>query len=237
MLLERAAQLADKITAYEKLKSNADQAAQFETRATQFVGLADRLSKLRRTLSGLAEVTVTPDFAPAEASTYAARAKTLREAVKAEPSVLHDPPFDIKHDFADRIVGIVGAGEKAALAAWQAYVVKRSDFGADDVLSALAEVQQFKANVQRIRQIRLNVASHGTMLPTDPKATVQALDRLVAEHEAAWTTLAAADIPASVVAFIRLAARGEALLSSYTTEVSDWLESRNLLNAFRIKLR
>ncbi|TIX99783.1 MAG: hypothetical protein E5V18_22345 [Mesorhizobium sp.] len=63
------------------------------------------------------------------------------------------------------------------------------------------------------------------------------MDALIDEHEAAWKALAADDIPSSVVAFIRAAASSEALLSAFTQDVRTWLESRNLLDAFRIKLR
>ena len=92
-------------------------------------------------------------------------------------------------------------------------------------------------SVAKIRQIRGDVATLGASLPPDPKAAIARLDNLLSQHEAAWNTLAASDIPLSVVAFIRAAANSEALLSAYTSEVQTWLESRNLLGAFRIKLR
>ena len=81
------------------------------------------------------------------------------------------------------------------------------------------------------------MAVFGASLPPDPKAAIASLDSLLTQHEAAWNTLAASDIPTSVVAFIRAAANSDALLSAYTSEVQTWLESRNLLGAFRIKLR
>ena len=237
MLLDRAAKLATKIRTYQKLKNNAAEAEQFGTRARQFESASQLMAGLRETLGALADAGVAVDFEPSDGLGYADKARTLREAIKENPAKVNDPPFDIKHAFTDRLNGIASAGHKAASAAWKAYVDTRAAFGADDVLSALGQVPQFRVSVAKIRQIRGEVAGFGANLPTDPKAAIANLDSLLTQHEAAWNTLAASDIPSSVVAFIRAAANSDALLSAYTPEVQTWLESRNLLGAFRIKLR
>jgi hypothetical protein len=185
----------------------------------------------------LAEAGIPIDFKPSDGLSYAEKARVLREAIKADLAKLSDPPFDIKHAFTERLNSIAGTGQKAATAAWKAYVEKRAAFGADDVLSALAQVPQFKASVVKIRQIRSDIAAFGAILPADPKEAIVKLDALVSQHEAAWTSLDASDIPPSVVAFIRAAANSDALLSAFTPDVKMWLDSRNLLGAFRIKLR
>jgi hypothetical protein len=237
MLLDRAASLATKINTYQKLKNSAAEAEQFGTRAKQLENASLLMAGLRETLSALANAGVPVNFEPSDGIGYADKARTLREAIKADPAKVNDPPFDIKHAFTDRLNGIASAGHKAASAAWKAYVDKRAAFGADDVLSALGQVPQFRMSVAKIREIRGEVVAFGASLPADPKAAIARLDTLVSQHEAAWNTLAASDIPPSVVAFIRAAANSEALLSAYTSEVQTWLESRNLLGAFRIKLR
>lgn len=237
MLLDRAATLATKINTYQKLKNSAAEAEQFGTRAKQFETASQLMAGLRETLTALADAGVLVDFEPSDGLAYAEKARTLREAIKEDPAKVNDPPFDIKHAFTDRLNNIASAGHRAASAAWKAYVDKRAAFGADDVLSALGQVQQFRVSVAKIRQIRGEVTAFGASLPADPKAAIASLDSLVSQHEAAWNTLAASDIPSSVVAFIRAAANSEALLSAYTSEVQTWLESRNLVGAFRIKLR
>lgn len=237
MLLERAGALSSKISSYHKLKSTADEAEQFLTRANQFAALSEKLARARATLAKLAEAGVETGFAVTEGSGYAARARTLREAIHANPTTINNPPFNLKHEFTDRVSAIALEGEKAALAAWQSYVAKRAEFGADDVLSALAKIPQFRPSIARISQIRTDVGRFGAMLPEDPKGAISKLNALLVEHEAAWRALAADDIPRSVVAFIRSAASSDALLSAYTQDVREWLESRGLLDAFRIKLR
>lgn len=237
MLLERAATLATKISTYQKLKNTAEEADQFATRATQFATVSMLMTRLRETLTTLAEAGVLVDFEPSDGLEYAQKARVLRETIKADPGKLNDPPFDIKYAFTDRLNGIARAGHKAASDGWKAYVDRRATFGADDVLSALARIPQFKTSVARITQIRSDATAFGADLPADPKDAIAKLDALVRQHEAAWTSLAASDIPSSVVAFIRAAANSDALLSAFTPEVKSWLESKDLLGAFRIKLR
>lgn len=237
MLLDRASAVAEKLRNYQALKNTADEAEQIARREQQFANVSMLMQRLRYTLEALADAGVPVDFEPHDGHSFAGKARLLREEIKTNPAKLNDPPFDLKYDFNDRLIGIAGAGERAALAAWKAYVDERAPFGADDVLSALAQVAQFKASVFEIRQIRSEVAAFGVALPSDPKDAIRRLDDLVARHEKAWNTLDASDIPRSVVAFIRAAASGEAMLSAFTPDVQSWLEGRNLLDAFRIKLR
>jgi hypothetical protein len=237
MLLDRATTLATKINIYEKVKNSVAEAERFGTRAKQFETASELMSNLRETLTTFAEAGVKVDFEPNDGLGYADKARTLRELIKENPAKINDPPFDIKHAFTDRLNHMATAGYKAASTAWKAYVDERAVFGADEVLSALGQVPQFRVTVAKIRQIRSEVASLGESLPANPKAAIFSLDQLVKQHEVAWNTIAASDIPPSVVAFIRAAANSEAPLSTYTSEVQTWLEGRNLLGAFRIKLR
>jgi len=237
MLIDRAAALATKINTYQKLKNSAAEAEHFSTRAKQFETVSLLIGGLRETLTALSEAGVPVDFQASDGLGYAAKARMLREAIKEDPAKVNDPPFDIKHNFTERLNNIASAGHKAASVAWKMYVDRRAAFGADDVLSALGQVPQFRVSVAEIRQVRAQVVAIGAGLPPNPKAAITSLDRLLSQHEAAWNTLAASDIPASVVAFIRAAANSEAPLSAYTAEVQAWLESRNLLDAFRIRLR
>lgn len=236
MLLDRAAEFATKINTYEKLKNSAAEAAQFDTRAKQLEAVSLLIATLRGTLTALAEAGVRVEFQPNDVLGYAAKARMLREAIKEDPAKVNDPPFDIKHAFTDRLNNIASAGQKAASDAWKTYVDERAAFGADDVLSALGKVPQFRVSVANIRQLRAEVTAFGASLPPNPKAAIACLDSLLIQHEAAWKTLAASDIPSSVVAFIRAAANSEALLTAYTCEVQTWLKNRNLVGAFRVKL-
>jgi hypothetical protein len=236
MLLDRASEVTAKITTFQKLKSAANEAGMFATRAGQFRAVAQRIVNLRATLQALRVAGIPVDFAPLDGTGLAAKARQLKSLVQEDPAKINDPPFDLRFAFTERLAEVAKAGERAALAAWTGYVGKRAAFGSDDVLSALAVVPQFRASVGQIRQLRANVAGLGSALPADPLATVIKIDALAAEHDRAWAALDATDIPSSVVGFIRAAANQGATLGTFTTEVRTWLESRNLLGAFRIKL-
>ena len=237
MLLERATGLAAKIAKYQELAKAADQAEQFQTRANQFGGVAERITRARQALGEFVEAGVPVKFVPTEGAGYAAKAKALREAIKSNPATINDPPFDLKYEFIDRLNAIVAKANQAITDAWKAYVTRRGDFGSDDVLSALAAVPQFRKNVAKIRECRSDIATIGNSMPSDLQVTVRRLDALVAAHSAAWAELSAEDIPKNVISFVRAAANEGAPLATYTDEVRTWLESRNLLAAFRIRLR
>ena len=237
MLIDRAAALTEKINTFQQLKTVADEANQFATRANLFGKVSQQLESLRKTLTTLADAGVVVDFAVKDGSGLAEKARLLRDEVKFNPAKLNDPPFELKHAFSDRLSNIADAGQTAALTAWTSYVERRAAFGDDNVLTALSLVPQFKLVVMNIRQIRSEVSALGTILPTEPKAEIAKLDRLIADHATAWTSLNASDIPASVIAFIRSAAKGDAKLTDFTPETRLWLEGRNLVDSFRIKLR
>jgi hypothetical protein len=237
MLLERAQGLADRITRYHGLKGMADEAGHFQTRAIQFGNASERLTATHEALQRFKEAGTEVRFVPADAAGLAAKAKTLRQAVQEDPAVLRDPPFDLKYQFIDRLVSLSSAADRAMTEAWKRYVQERSDLHSDDVLNALAALPQFKASVAKIRQCRVNIAALGASLPADPSTAVARLSVLVDEHRTAWAELRADGIPDAVIAFLRACAAEGAPLSGLTDEVRSWLESRNLLSAFRIKIR
>ena len=237
MLLDRAKDVSRKIATFQKLSLAADEAGSFSTRAKQFTDLSQRIGSTKTSLEMLRKAAVPIAFAPIDGDGLAQKAIMLRDAIKIDPSTINDPPFELKYGFIDRLSEIAKAGDKAALLAWSVYVETRTKFGSDDVLAALAAIPQFKTSVATIRQIRANIAAYGSTIPQAPAAAIERIDSLVAEHDKAWAELEAGDIPQSVVAFIRAAANQDAMLSSFTEEVRLWLVSKNLLNAFRIKMR
>ena len=174
---------------------------------------------------------------PADAAGLAAKAKTLREAVQEDPAVLRDPPFDLKDAFIDQLASVSSAADRAMTEAWKRYVAEHSYLHSDDVLNALAALPQFRASVTKIRQCCAKIATLEGSLPPDPVAAAARLSAVVDEHRTAWAELTADGIPDTVIAFLRACAGEGAQLPALTDEVRSWLGSRNLPNAFRIKLR
>lgn len=237
MLLERASGLSAKIAQYDQLKGTAEEAAQFKTRADQFGNVAAKLGAVRAALARFAEASIPVQFTPAEGTALAERARTLRSAVETDPHVLGDPPFNLKHQFTDRLLSLYDGAEQAMLRSWQAYIRSRSDSHSDEVLAALAALPQFRQGIGRIRQARMEIATMAASVPSDLKSATNRLDSLVEAQRTAWAELTADGIPGPVIAFLKACAAEGAPLTGLTDEVRSWLEARKLLGAFRILIR
>lgn len=237
MLLDRAAALTAKIADYEKIKSNAHEAQYFQTRAAQFATVADQLTQANQAICRLRAAGIPAIFTPTEGAGQAEKAATLRVEVAKNPSVLSEPPFDLKYAFTDRLSGIATAAKLATAKAWREWVETRSNLGSEDVLNALAALPQFRASIATIRQCRLSIAALAASAPVDPVQATDQVDALLDAHQKAWAALTAEDIPQSVLGFIRACAGDGASLEMLSDEVLDWLNSRSLTSAFRIKIR
>lgn len=237
MLLERAAGLADKINRYQQLKAAATEAEKFRTRASQAGQAATLIGQAREAIDRFAAAGIMVDFVPANAEALVEKANALLTIAAENPAGLADPPFNFRYDFADRVSGIAAAANKALTEAWRRHVAENGPGGSDEVLDALARLPQLRPGVARIRRLRDDLAALAANAPSDPTAAVSRLAALVAEHRAAWADLTADGIPRAVIAFIRsCGSEMGAPLSLLTEEVRDWLASRDLLGAFRIRI-
>lgn len=237
MLLDQAKATAAKIADYERLQATVDEAKQFETRSKQFSETTAGLSRAKQVLESMRNAGIEVDFIPNESSSLIEKTKSLRTGIKTSPKTLLDPPFDLKFGFTDRILGIKVAAEATVLAAWAIYVRKNNEFGSDEVLDALSAVPQYRAAVVKIRSLRSQLLALESVIPSDPKMGISQVQSIVENYRKTWNEMTAEGIPGSVIAFLRACAAEGAPLNGLTEEVRGWLESRNLLQAFRIKIR
>lgn len=236
MLLERAAALAGKIARYQKLKAAAHEAEQFRTRAGQVCQAATLIRQAREAMDRFKEAGVSIQFVPRNADGLIEKANTLKAIAAENPAGLATPPFNFRYEFTDRVNGIATGVTQAITDAWRIYVGANGPGGSDEVLDALARLPQLHAGVSRIRRCRQDIAALAASLPSDPKVAVSRLQGLVADHRAAWAELTADGIPRPVIAFIRSCAGEGAPLTLLTDDVREWLQTRNLLGAFRIRV-
>jgi hypothetical protein len=237
MLTERAIALTQKISHYKQLKGAAREAEKYATRSKQFETLAEKLAALRVKLQAMKAAGVDVDFRANDGAAYADKAKVLRLAIAKEPTTIEDPPFDLKYAFMDRLNGLVAAGEKALGDGWRTHVNGRADFVSGEVLDALGRVPAFRDAVGKVKQRHAAIETVASAAPDNPGAALADLEALIVEYKAAWAKLAADDLPQGVVAFIRRAASDGAGLELFTPAVRTWLQSRDLLSAFAIRLR
>ena len=236
MLLDQAKDISAKIGDYTRLKSNVSAAKEFEIRASQFGDAADKLQRACRSIKRLLDAGVTLDFMPKDGAALADKAAKLRSALKEDPAKLNDPPFNLKYDFIDRLNGICSAAEEGMLAAWKAHIEARSETASSDVLTALGAVPQYRPVVARIVNVKSQIEMLSGRLPQDPAAAISQLDRMMDFYRTAWGEMTADGIPPVVIGFLRAAAGSGAALNELTDEVRSWLEDRNLVHVFRIKI-
>lgn len=234
MLLERAEKLTGKITRYQQLKAAATQAEQVRTRAEQIGKVADKFGRARRVIDDFNSAGVAVDFLPKSMQTLVDNANKLRTIATENPAELANPPFDMRNEFTDRIIGIADGALKRADERWRRYVADNTPAGADELLDALAKLSPVPDSVFRIQRTKRDMEALAAKRPADPVQAVAQLQSLATEQRAAWDELDTDSIPPAVIRFIGDCAGNGVPLTRLTDEVRDWLRSHELLGAFRI---
>lgn len=236
MLLERASSLSEKIDRYQKLKAAANAADLVRTRSEQVTQAAALIAQAREALRRFSSAGVKIEFFPANAGELCEKAKTLRAIASEDPARLANPPFNVSHEFLNRLKAIAASADGAIQEGWRRFVVENSPGGSDEVLDALVKLPQLRAGVLQIRQCRSQIAALAVASPADPERAIGDLRKLVAEHQAAWGQLTSDNLPDAVILFLRACAGEGALITALTAEVRDWLERRHLLGSLRIRI-
>jgi hypothetical protein len=236
MLLDRAAGLAGTIERYQKLKGAAKEAELVSTRAGQIEEAAALLSQARASLDKFSNAGISIQFAPAGKQELTEKARRLRTIAAENPAGLADPPFNVAHEFTNRLRGLAVAANKSIEESWSRFVVENTPSGSDDVLEDLGKLPQMRAGVTRIRQCRQKITALAAAVPGDPASAIEQLRELSAEHGSAWAELTADSVPPSVLQFLRACAADGAPVTALTDEVRGWLESRELIGSFRVRI-
>ncbi len=236
MLLERTAGLAERIERYQKLKIGANEAQLVNTRATQVEEAAVLLAQARAALGRFSKAGISIQFFPANVEELTEKATQLRAIAVENPAGLANPPFNVAHEFTNRLRGLAIAANTAIEEGWRRYVSENVPSGSEEVLEALGKLPQMRAGVARIRLCRQKLVSLAATVPVDPESAIEQLRVLTTEHASAWADMTANSVPTSVLQFLRACAADGAPVASLTKEVKDWLEARELLGSFRIRI-
>jgi hypothetical protein len=164
------------------------------------------------------------------------RATKLRTIAAEDPAGLADPPFNVAHEFTNRLKGLATGANRSIEEGWRRFVAESAPSSSDEVLEALGKLPQMRAGVSRIRQCRQKVAALAATVPAEPAGAIEQLRGLAAEHGSAWAELTADTVPPSVLQFLRACAADGAPVTALTDEVRHWLEARELLDSFRIRI-
>jgi hypothetical protein len=236
MLLERAAGLAGRIERYQKLKVAAKEAELVSTRAAQIGEAAALLTQARAALVRFSKAGIDIQYVPAAVQELSDKATKLRAIAAQDPAGLANPPFNVAHEFSNRLKGLAVAAHQSIEEGWRRFVAANTPSSSDEVLEALGKLPQMRTGVDRIRQCRQRVAALAATVPPDPIAAIEQLRRLSAEHGSAWADLTADAVPPSVLQFLRACAAEGSPVTDLTDEVRHWLAARELLASFRIRI-
>lgn len=236
MLLERAAGLAERIERYQKLKIAANEAELVSTRAKQVGEVAALLTQARAALGRFSNAGISIQYFPANAEDLTKKATELRTIAAEDPAGLANPPFNVAHEFTNRLRSLAIAANRSIEDGWRRFVDENAPRGSEEVLEALCKLPQMRAGVARIRHFRQKITTLAATVPADPVSAIEQLRGLVADHGSAWEELTADSVPPSVLQFLRACAADGAPITTLTKEVRDWLEARELLSSFRIRI-
>src|ERR1700752_2463032 len=99
MLIDRAKELKERIDKFGRLKSAADEAKTYDTRAKQLNDAASALSNAVSQLRALRDCGIVVDFVPANAIALMEKASILRTDFLADPKSIGNTTINLKYEF------------------------------------------------------------------------------------------------------------------------------------------
>lgn len=237
MLLDQASALAARIARYQTLKEQAHRAQTFETRASQLQKTANGLSSSVATMKALNAAGIQVAFKLSGKENSRARTAQLQQGFASDPAFVDNPGFDLRFEYAVPLGGLADSVKTVALKAWQTHVAARRERVSPEILNALRAVSEYRPIVATVQRCQEQIERLAMSLPSDVANADQQLSALTEEQREAWRHLTGGELPESVILFLRASMGDGAELRLLTTEVIDWLNTRNLDSAFRIKPR
>ena len=237
MLLERADALTRRIADYQKLKAQAHRAQIFQTRADQLQKIASNLTGATDAMKALHSSSIAVAFKMGPKDQTRARTQQLQAGFAQDPAFVEDPGFDLRFEYAVPLAGLADTVKAAALEAWKAHVAERWERVSSDILKALSAVPEYRPIVATVQRCQEQIGRLAASLPADVAAADGLLADTAQEQRDAWQKLTGGELPDGVILFLRASMGDGAELRLLTAEVLDWLKSRGLEGAFRIRPR
>lgn len=235
MLLDQAVQLKARLATHLDLKAAGKQEQVFRTRAGQLAPIADALSQKHRDWLALRAAGLVSKPVAAKPQLRSV-AKDLLERFKVDRAVLAEADDKIRFQLVAGVKSAADEFEADAREAWEAHMTARADFPNETILTALDAISTYRAAVKRIREASAEFERLRAQTPSaaDLSSVLARVEAVRASKDEALAAMQGTDLPADVLAFLRKTGQGGAALSDLTPGVRAWLESRNLLDAFRI---
>lgn len=237
MLLDQANALAARITRYQTLKQQAHRAHTFETRASQLQKSAIGIVGAVAAIKSLKATGIQVDFKLATKDQTRARTAQLQQGFANDPAFIDDPGFNLQYEYVVPLGGLADSVKTAALKAWQTHVAANRERVSSEILNALRAVPEYRPIVVTVQRCQDQIERLAGALPADAANADLQLYALTKEQREAWQRLTGGELPEGVISFLRSSMGEGAELRLLTPEVMEWLKSRNLESAFRIRTR
>lgn len=117
--------------------------------------------------------------------------------------------------------------------AWKSYLAQHMPSTNNEMLNLLAEVEAFKATVQRIQRLDLQIQR--VEFPNTSE-DFERVDQLIDLLRQSWNSLSSDEVPEAVLGFLKAAANLGAPLDLLTPDVKDWLTRHRIAGSLRIRL-
>ena len=237
-LMDRAGALVARLASFQTRISLAKQSEQFETRAKQLTEAAAQVQRVEAMRHALAASAMNVPLDAASRIALAGRAAMLRDAFAANPESIFmtQPPLD--RSFLLPLTSLVSAMESSLSSAWQSRVEETLGSMPEGLLRTIGAIQKLAPQVQKLRDIQSRGHGIAATLPSPDidsvKAALDDVSKLLVKKSEVLEALKG--IPEDVIAFLRLAANGQARLTHLSGPVQEWLTAHGLINEFRVVL-
>ena len=121
--------------------------------------------------------------------------------------------------------------------AWKTYTKKYTEDPGNVILEVFKGNKDYAETISSINDKKEKIVNLCTHLPSDPVGTDAKLNDLLQQRETLWKKINAGNIPESVMKFFTaIRSVDGANLELYNDEVKLWLQEKNLLESFRIRI-
>lgn len=240
LLTSRAAAFVQEAENYKKKAAIAGEADRFSTRASQLKAPSEALSGLQRLAKELAREGIAPEVPTKLLSAAAARASKHLTEFEADAKQFVEPNAELAQEFLNMLKKLEADYKDSVRRAWEQHVEKLINPLPEAVLQAIATLPAYQSQVATLRGKHADAQKLAKSVPTigDVQSVLSRIQQMNSENDAAWHKLNGSGLPDDVQAFLRKSgSTGGASLSDVTPAIVDWLQARDLLGSFLIRVR
>jgi len=240
LLTSRAVAFVQEAENYKKKREIAGEADRFSSRASQLKAPSEALSGLQRLANELAREGIAPEVPEKLLSATADRASKHLTEFEADAKQFVEPNVELAQEFLGMLKKLEADYKDSVRRAWDQYVEELIKPLPEAVLQAIATLPAYQSQVAALRGKHADAQKLAKSVPAigDVGPVLRRIRQLNSENDAAWNELNGSGLPDDVLAFLRKSgSTSGASLSDATPAIVKWLQARDLLSSFLIRVR